>query len=352
MNRPLFGALGVAAVLSLTVGSCKNDPLSDLDNGAPAALVIDFTHLTLPVGDTVALTASVLDGRATPLVIPVSFAPCNAIVTTPLDTSYHPVPATSSRALVSASTWAPSCVVVTGGGFVDTVTVSAVPARFPGALSSTTPLGGDTLIITSTSDLKFNPATAAVTFGGDFPATILSATADAIVLLVPFSDAGPLAIKGVLVMTYSPPLELASLRTAATVVQTGDLWTGDTAFATAPTIPIPASGDTLIMITTYSGSSNVAECAEAAGPCVIYRFTLAAPTTLTFVADWDSDADLDIYACDAPDPGSCFEEGGGGATGDHPQEFTFTFPAGTHYFVVENFDVVPTKNIKVTISQP
>ncbi len=72
MNRPLFGALGVAAVLTLTVGSCKSDPFSNLDGG-PAALVIDFSYLQMPIGSTAEVTASVVDGprrtsysRATP----------------------------------------------------------------------------------------------------------------------------------------------------------------------------------------------------------------------------------------------------------------------------------------------
>jgi hypothetical protein len=346
MNRRLFGALGVIAVLTWA-GACKEDPLSDFD-GNPAALVTDFTYLQLDAGTSIAVTASVLDGRGAPMPEPVTFAPCSNVVSVEIDTSYHPVPATSSRAIVEGVTTEATCVVVTGGGFIDTIQVAVLPPTFAGVLSSTTPLGGDTMTIARTTQFGFNPATATVTFGGDFEATILSATTDTLVLLVPFSDPDPLTISGITV-SYAPGVEITR-PTTATVTQTGTLWAGDSAFATAPIIPLPALGDTVLMVATFAGD-NVAECGGA-GPCVIYEFTVAATTTLTFITDWDSDADIDIYACDTPNPSGCFEEGGGGATGAHPQEFTFDFPAGTHYFIVENFDGVFTRNIKVTISQP
>jgi hypothetical protein len=128
MNRPLFGALGVAAVLSLTVGSCKNDPLSDLDNGAPAALVTDFSYLEVIIKDTLTITATVMDGRGTPLVAAITFTTCNAVAAVGIDTSYHPVPVTSTRAVVTGVTYGTSCVVAHGGGFSDTVQIATFPA--------------------------------------------------------------------------------------------------------------------------------------------------------------------------------------------------------------------------------
>src|SRR5688572_5328397 len=88
MNRRLFGTLGIAAALVLVAG-CKEDPLADLDNNA-AAVVTDFGLVRLAVGDTVTVTATVVDGRATPLAIPIEFRTCSAVATTAVDTSYHP----------------------------------------------------------------------------------------------------------------------------------------------------------------------------------------------------------------------------------------------------------------------
>ncbi len=127
MNRPLFGALGIAAVLTLTVGSCKSDPFSDLDSG-PAALVTDFSYLEVIIGNALPVTAMVVDGRATPLVAAITFRTCNAVVTVAVDTSYHPVPLTSARALVTGVTYGTSCVIAEGGGFADTVQVATFPA--------------------------------------------------------------------------------------------------------------------------------------------------------------------------------------------------------------------------------
>ncbi len=359
MNRRLFGAFGVLAAVAFIGGGCKNDPLSDLD-GIPAALVLDFTHLQIGVGQTATVTASVLDARSTPLSIPATFTACNNVVLAGTDTSYHPIPATSSRGVVTAQTPAPSCVVVQAAGFTDTVTVTAVPVSFTGALSSTTPKGGDTLTIASTPQLKFDPAAVTVTFGGGVSATLLSVTADTVKLLVPFSTAGPLTIEGVLVTSYTPALAL-TLPTA-TVTQTGDLWAGKESFATAPDMPLPAaSGDTLLMVTSLPSGDNADQCAETAanfdfgstGPCSIYKFTVGATTTLHIIVDWDVAAtDIDIYACSAADPLSCFEDPGTGATGAKPQEFTFDFPAGTHYLVIEDYAGTAPSNILVKVIQP
>jgi hypothetical protein len=357
MNRRLFGTLGVVAVL-ISV-SCKDDPLSDFD-GDPAQLVVNFNQVQIPVGDTVAVTASVWDGRATPLSIPVTFTACNAVVSAVIDTSYHPQPATSTRALLIAQNPAPSCVVVTAAGFTDTVIVEAIPSAFTGTLSTTTPVGGDTMTIVSTPEMKFDPATVSVTFGGGKTGTILRATADTIVLLVPFSTPARLTIGGIKVTSYDPPLTV-SLQTAQTVTQTGEQWSGYESFATAPTIPIPAAvGDTLRLLSRFPVAGNATECAETAtnfdfgstGPCSIYRFTLAAPTTVRFSVNWDSTADIDIYSCDAADPMACFEDPGTGAGSSKPEAFTFAFPAGTHYLTVENFSGVATSNIYILITRP
>jgi len=66
MNRRLFGALGVVAAFTLTVGSCKSDPFSSV-HGTPAAVVTDFSYLQLPIGGSAAVKASIVDATATPL---------------------------------------------------------------------------------------------------------------------------------------------------------------------------------------------------------------------------------------------------------------------------------------------
>ena len=125
MNRRLFGTLGIAAALVVAAG-CKTDPLSDLDGNA-AAVVTDFDLVKVSVGDTVTVTASVLDGRATPLATPITFTTCSGVATTAVDTSYHPVPATSARVWIIGASLGTTCVIAQGGGLADTVDVETFP---------------------------------------------------------------------------------------------------------------------------------------------------------------------------------------------------------------------------------
>src|SRR5207247_2400323 len=182
-----------------------------------------FSYLQMAIGSVKTVTAKVLDGRATPLAVPITFTACTGDVAVSVDDSYHPVPATSARAVVRAVTANPSCVRVAGGGLEDTVSVAILPQSFGGTLSSTTPKGGDTLTINSTAVLKFNPTTTTVTFGGGNSPVVLSQTADVIKVLVPFSSAAPLSISNINV-TYVPGLSV-TLNTAQTVTQTGSRWT-------------------------------------------------------------------------------------------------------------------------------
>ena len=115
MNRRSRGFLGVAAMLGLVGSGCVKDPLSDLD-GTVAGIRTDFSAVVVAAGKTVLLTASVIDGRSSPLTTPVTFTACDAKVTVVLDDTYEPVPATSYRAVITGVTAGTSCVDVAGGG--------------------------------------------------------------------------------------------------------------------------------------------------------------------------------------------------------------------------------------------
>jgi hypothetical protein len=349
MNRRLFGAFGVLAIAAAaSVGGCKNDPLSDTD-GSTTAVVANFSYLQMSIGSDQAVTASALDARGTPLAEPVTFTACTGDVTVANDTSYHPIPATSSRAIVTAVTANPSCVVAAVGGVADTVTVAVLPPNFSGAFSATTVAGGDTLTINSTTLLKFDTASVTVSFGGAV-ATVVAKTRDVIKVLVPFGANGTATIGGIAV-TYAPGLVI-SLPSTTSVTQTGDAWAGDDDYGTAPTIPLPAAvGQSTHLIVSPPATDNTSICGEASGPCSILAYTVADSANLTFTVDWDSGADIDTYSCSGPDASTCFEDTGTGATGAQPQSFTFVAAPGTHYLVVENFDHTPTTNYYVTITR-
>lgn len=363
MTRRFFGFLGALAGLALVSGSCVEDPLSGAD-GTPAALVVSHTALQLTQGATVTVSATVLDGRSTPLAVPITFGTCDAALTVTPD-SPQPVPATTAREVVRAVSPAASCVNVAGGGLTKQIPVVVLPTSFGGAISNLTPVGGDTISIASTATLKFDTATVAVSFTGPpaANATIVSKTPDLIRVLVPFSSPGPLTIAGVNV-TYVTGLRV-SLPTSASVTQTGNRWAAASSWQTAPDISglLPAAAGTSRMIVTR-GTPNVAVCPElsfaSAGPCMMFKFTLGATTTLNFTTDWEGTAaapDVDVYVCAdsvvANLANDCFVDGGSGATGAKPQTTgNDAYTAGTYWFVVEVYDGSGPRNAYVTIARP
>lgn len=362
MTRRFSGFLGALAAVALVSGSCIEDPLSGLD-ASPAAILTNFSAVQLTQGAAgLAITARVVDGRSTPLALDITAAGCDAAVSAVRDTSFHPVPATQARFLVSGVSPAASCLNVNAGGLTKQIPAIVLPTSFNGTLSSATPQGGDTLTISSTASLKFDTAIVSVTFGGAAAATIVSKTVDQVRVLVPFSNPGPLTIGGVNV-TYVPGLR-ASLPTQSSVTQTGNKWAAASNWQTAPDISglLPAAASSRRMIVTQ-GTPNVAVCPEesfaSAGPCMMFKFTVAATTTLNFTADWEGTAaapDVDVYVCAdtvvANLANDCFVDGGSGATGAKPQTTgNDAYAAGTYWFVVEVYDGT-LRNSYITISRP
>ena len=364
MTRRFFGICGVLTGMALLTGSCVEDPLADLD-ASPAALVVSHSALQLTQGDDFLITATVVDGRSTPLALPITASGCDAAVTATADPDYEPVPPTSSRFVVSAVGAADTCVNVSAGGLSKVVDVIVLPTSFNGTVSAATPQGGDTLTINSTAQLKFDTALVTATFGGGAVATILSKTADQLRVLVPFSSPGPITLAGINV-TYVTGLR-ATLPTSTTVTQTGNRWAASNSWQTAPNISglIPAAPGTN-RLTATRGAANAAVCPEVAlafgssGPCMMFRFTLAAATVLNFTTDWEGAAlapDIDVYVCSdstvANFGANCFVDGGSGATGAKPQSTgNDAYPAGTYWFVIEVYDGTGPRNLYVNIARP
>jgi hypothetical protein len=114
-----------------------------------------------------------------------------------------------------------------------------------------------------------------------------------------------------------------------------------TSFATAPTLAMPAAGKTITYVDGGPEGSDPICLNNPAlgGKCRVFKFTLAAPATLTFKATWEGTADLGIYFFDNTQTiiafGGC-DALGRAATGQ-PEQCTRTFAAGTYYFVADDF---------------
>ncbi len=359
MNSRVFVRLCWSGAV-LVLGACKDNPTADLA-GNPQLVLINPASIFLSEGDSINVTVKLLDESGTALqgaVQATSTAP--AIASVAVATEALPDPThTTSTFRVKALVRGPAYVKAAGLGLTDSarVHVLPVPFAFDGTLSSTTPKGGDTLTLTGAGAFGFDPDSTAVVFGREVVGPVVAATATQLKVLVPFSSADSLVLVRA-VLSYVAGFRFTVL-TPQIVTQTGDVYgISDSAFSTAPTIAIPpAAGRSTVFLTNVGSAANSTQCAEGAsssGPCMLYKFTLSAATDLTFTTDWDSNADIDIYACSGTNPATdCFEEGGGGATGDQPQTFTFTFPAGTHYLVIEQFDPGggSPKNIVTTIER-
>jgi hypothetical protein len=287
-----------------------------------------------------------------------------AIVTVEPDTTIPTATSAHYNFLVDAVGPGQAKLVATAGGVSDTATITVIPTSFNGALSTTTPQAGDTVTISSTADLKFDVATVAVTGPAASRVTILSATADLLTVLAP-AGTGPWTIDGVNV-TYVPGLTVTL--TTGPVNTTGSQWAASNSWQTAPNIssliPAAAGGSSRMTVPPVS-PNNAAVCPEvalgfgSAGPCMMFRFDLAAPTTVVFTTDWDGTTatDVDVYICAdttvADFGANCFEDGGAGATGAKPQSTgpANLLPAGPHWFVIELY-AGTTANNYVTISRP
>ncbi len=373
MNRVISGLFAGAAAIAITVTACKEDPTASQSAGATGILT-NASTLVVAEGDSSTLRASVINSQGFPLEIPVTFAPCDAKINIFQDPKFDPPVSNAFQIYVKGLTIGASCVTVSGGGFTETVDALVAPIIFPGAISNLTPAGGSTITIASTALLKFASGPA-VSFGGSVAGDVVSATADLITVVVPFSSRGPLKIQDI-APSYITTNTYA-LNTVDTVEQTGDSWVGDSSASTAPTIPLPTSvGSSLPMITNLFERDNAAVCPDATfqGPCMFYKFSLAAPAKLAFILDWDGApadlTDLDIFACSAAQIGTsaCATSPESGTSGKRaanpnatpavlprPEGFSFTFPAGDHYLVIERRTTFnpggtnPPTNLRVTI---
>jgi hypothetical protein len=338
MTRRFFGILGALAGAALVTGSCVEDPLSNLD-GTPAAIVTSHSALQLTQGaGGIAVTASVVDGRSTPLAVPVTFAPCDAAVVVVADPTYDPVPSTSARDTVRGVSPAASCVNISGGGLTKQLPVIVLPTAFNGTASATTVQTGQVLTFTASASLRFDPATANVNFGGGYRGTVTNRTATSLSVIVPIPNGTQphtLTLENVDV-TYVTGLRV-NLPTAQTFTVTNPNRPND---APIPTVTATVPADTIFDGFDGGEVDN------------FYTVNVAAATTFTVTLDWAGSADLDVFFCNVAC--NALVGGAGGATSANPETYTVTLNPGQYNLVVENFvtsgatPAVPLYRLRIT----
>lgn len=375
--KPLGFRTAVAVLVFGAVASCKGDPTADL-RGGPATIELNPDLMFVDLGATRDVAITVRDQQLNPIATAVtvtSTAP--SIFTVAPDSAAPSADGARHNYLVTALAAGEAKLVVTSGGLADSATVTVLLTALPLTISDTAPKAGAAITIRATPTHKFTNTTE-VLFPEGVPGFNHYLTPDSVVVAAPFgTTAGPVTLTNVSVLYHAGLVQ--DLPTTRRVVVTGDLWPRtDSSYETAPdvfaTLPLPAVGDSVHTITNYdAGLNNDAECGEAydptsgsTGPCVIYKFTVPGPDSLNllFRVDWDTDGDIDAYACLAPvtDGSTCnFEGGGSAASGRQPEYLRnlvvsgvrtptpFKYPPGTHYFVLELFGGAKPDNIYWTI---
>jgi len=348
----------VVVVLLAAAAGCKGDPTADLRTGVNS-LALNPDLMFIDEGTTKAFEVVPRDQQLNPVAAQITVTSLDPnVITVAIDTTVPSADNAHFDYVVTAIAPGQTRIVASSGGISDTASVTVLPTAFTGALSSTTPKGGDTLVIAATPLLKFDTTADTVTTAAGLVAPIVYESAETLKVLVPFGPPSKFTITGINI-TYVAGLRVP-LKTSAVITQTGDFWAGDTNYTTAPTIPVPITTGKTNVVTDLD-AANGPHCAEfgppspnnSIGPCVIYKFTLADTTTLSFSTEWNSGGDMDTYVCDATGLAGCFESGGGGAGSSNPEVIPkFKYSAGTHYFVVEQFRGPTPANISVTVTHP
>jgi len=276
---------------------------------------------TVNFGGTEAVILSVAaDGSSIDLVPPPNLAAAQATITD--------VAATATPGL----TYTPNTV--------DRITTEAVPS-YPGTFSNLAPAVNEPVTLTLTG-ATFDPAFTLLLGAG--PPTLLSSTASTVTFLPTPGTSALLVVNGIILDALPLfSLSLAAAETDAIVVDaTVPTLGGTDSPATAPSLPVPAVGETSSI---FDAPDFVATADH------FYKFDVATAGDYTITMDWTAGSDIDMFLCPAPGAitGACDFTA---ATGAHPESATFTLTPGTFYIVADDFgaDAAGT-TMQISISQ-
>lgn len=336
MNRLVRGSVILAAVAM--VGACGGLDTDGIDQ--TVQLVADPTVIFVNNTDSQAVFVEALNSLGQQLEGNFTLSNVGAGLTVTLDTAFAPRPGvdnlpTRVRYFVRGTTpssFVSSTFTVTANGQSITIPVNITPANLPAVFSNLTPAPNDTITLTAPSPLKFTPGST-VTFG-TLAAVVVGLSADSSVIsVVPVPGSTGAAVVTGLTLPY-----LSSAQNLTTTDQVNVPQISGTAdFNTAPTIPIPATGETVLFVDNGGFNANATCLADIGGPCRIYTFTLAAAQDFDFSATWQGLTDLGFYIYDAGFNVIDACDGLGAGAGGQPEACTFSLTAGTYYMANDTF---------------
>jgi hypothetical protein len=362
MNRVTRGTVVLAA--AMVVMSCTGDPTSDLRNGADH-LVATPSAIFLTSGESNSVVVEVVDKQGNFLESSFNLTSVDVGLDVAEDPTFlnvydnkgnlvQPSKLTQMRYLIDATAGAGDLSFeVSAGGKSITIPVRVLPISLPVTFSNATPAPSEEVTVTAAAGYSF--AQTAVLTHGDATSTdtafIVSRAADGssiTFIAYPGGTAGTMYVRGV---------QLDFLPGSSFDLDTDTPFTpaapfaGTDAFATAPTVTMPAAGASAVLVDggTFHASSDCQNVNPGGWNCFIYTFTITAPVTLDFSASWantndgtdDGFPDLGLYFDDVghtdPFTHACDSSGSGTGVGDNFESCSITFAPGTYFMQMTTY---------------
>jgi hypothetical protein len=292
-----------------------------LSNATPT--LTEVVTITMPAG-------VVLDPATSTVTFSDGSVPANVVVD-PAGTSvsFLAAPNTNAPATVTNATMTYAAAVpafsLETEETLTAVAVSSVPVTY----SNNTPAGGEIVRMTAGAGYKFTPVSVVSLLGGDVIQIAVAADSSYIDFVPSVSYAQNLPPNVSAVNLDGTPF--VTDLPADIFFTSGAGLAGTDAFGTAPApvvLPAPGAGAS---VTFYDGGPFSGTDPVLGGPDRIYRFDVAAASTITFTQNWGNAADLDFV----------YEDIGGSlfgttacASGNQPEVCTGNFNPGTYYMVV------------------
>lgn len=315
-----------------------------------ATPVITLNRTTAVAGDTIVATAPA-SFRFTPASTVSVPGAGNAIVSLSADSSTirFLIGPSASGGVVTVTS-----LIYQGTNFApatfsstQTLTTPAV-TNVPLVFASATPNINENFTVTTSGGFKFL-ANSRIRFGSEVLATVsVAADSNSMVVRARTAGASGQVRAENVVLGFLPTVAFGAPSTGtATVGATVIELTGTAVPGTgAPTIGLPLAVTQTAGLTDAPTAFGYAGLTGACGgPCPtrIYKVVAPAATKISITANWNSNADLGVYALTAAGALASTTtfppaDNLGGGAGGHPETTTWTVPAGTSYIGVISFD--------------
>jgi hypothetical protein len=338
MKRSMCGIVVLAAATGLW--SCNGDPTGDfVETGVE--IVPDPSSVFIDQGASKFVLVEATDQQGNQLAADFQAQNVGAGITVEKDTTFLQTTIgthleTSARFIVTGVGPGSTSFDVVGAGATAAVAVRVVPTSFAATFSNAAPAANEPVTITLPAGYRFIAGASVATDQGPGVVQSFSADSTALTVLLAPGSTGPVSLDSVQA-TFLPGVTLAGVPTDATVTVGAVVpQAGTGAPGTAPAVTIQAVGGSTVFFDggTYDYPAPILAGAFGNFPARLYKFTVAAPTTLTVTLNWPSPEDLGIYYFLANGTTETAAPADGASA---PESGTNTFVAGTYLIAIVNF---------------